>query len=158
MEWPVGPVTKGHILAWFPWGGTLVSRRVQGKDIIAACENSVSCLPMVIRVFFQPHPCKAFGKFGHFSGVSFEYTEKNEPGNRVHKVLINGEPLKLEEEYSVATTEYLAGGGDGYESLTHGHWIVRQEEGAEVISVLLAWFKEHKSLSLKLNGWLKNID
>jgi hypothetical protein len=56
---------------------------------------------------------KAFGKFGHYSGLTFEYSEKKEVGSRVSDVVVNATPLDPEKMYSIATTEFLANGGDG---------------------------------------------
>lgn len=56
---------------------------------------------------------QVYGKFGHFSGLRFEYSANKPAGERVSAIWINGEEMDPEKEYSVATTEYLAGGGDG---------------------------------------------
>jgi 5'-nucleotidase len=40
-------------------------------------------------------------------------------GSRVVKITVGGQPLDLNQIYSVATNNFVAGGGDGYTIFTH---------------------------------------
>jgi len=81
---------------------------LQGKDIITALEVG----------FSQVEEIK--GGFPHVAGIQVKYNSKADAGSRVVSVTINGEKLEPNTEYSVATSDYLANGGDGYFPLFRG--------------------------------------
>ncbi|AJD92202.1 protein UshA [Jeotgalibacillus malaysiensis] len=98
-----GDVTRGEVEEVLPFVNTLVKMNVTGEQIMAALEHSVRLSP-------EPN-----GGFLHISGFSFEYDSSKAPGSRVTEVLVGGEPLDLEAEYTVATNDFTASGGDGYD-------------------------------------------
>ena len=51
------------------------------------------------------------------SGLAFAYKPEAPPGKRVTEVTVGGEPLNPERVYAVATNDFLAAGGDGFEVL-----------------------------------------
>jgi 5'-nucleotidase len=79
---------------------------VTGKDLWAALENGVSQVET------------GGGRFPQISGMSFKYDSTKPAGERVLEVKIGGEPIDLEKTYRVATNDFLAAGGDGYEVFT----------------------------------------
>jgi 2',3'-cyclic-nucleotide 2'-phosphodiesterase (5'-nucleotidase family) len=48
------------------------------------------------------------------------YDPKAEGGKRVREVTVGGAPLDPAKAYRVATSDYMAGGGDGYAALAKG--------------------------------------
>lgn len=100
-----GAVTRGDALAIFPFGNKLVKAEIAGKDIRAMLEHSVN---------YYPYP---FGGFLNVSGITFAFDPTRPQGQRVENILVNGEPLDENKIYTIATTDFTATGGDGYEML-----------------------------------------
>jgi 2',3'-cyclic-nucleotide 2'-phosphodiesterase (5'-nucleotidase family) len=75
-----------------------------GEQILAALENGFSRVE------------EAQGRLPHVSGMTVDVDLSQPAGQRVTSVTVNGEPLDPTRTYTVATNDYMAGGGDGYES------------------------------------------
>lgn len=104
-----GDVTKGDILTVLPFGNYVVVKKVTGANIIAALEHSVSAYPELA------------GSFLHVGGIRFTFDPAQKAGSRVVSVTLrNGSQIDPLETYSVATNDFLADGGDGFEMLKSG--------------------------------------
>jgi len=99
----VGDITLGNAFEVFPFGNTLVTIEVTGATIKAALEHGVDAYPEVA------------GKFPHVAGMTYKIDPSKEVGNRVVEILVNGEEIDLEKTYALATNDFMASGGDGYE-------------------------------------------
>lgn len=100
-----GPITVGDIFNVLPFDNTLVVLEVIGADIKAALERSVSEYP------------NQLGAFLHVSGLSFEFDPAKALGERVVSVSVDNKPLDEKKVYTVATNDFVAAGGDGYDML-----------------------------------------
>lgn len=98
-----GPVTVGDVFNVLPFDNTLVVLEVPGADIKAALERSVSAYP------------DQLGAFLHVSGLSFEFDPEKISGERVVSVSVDNKPLDEKKVYTVATNDFIAAGGDGYD-------------------------------------------
>jgi 5'-nucleotidase/UDP-sugar diphosphatase len=104
-EYPAGTVlTRGDILAELPFGNVTVKLELTGEQILAGLENGFSQVREVA------------GRFPQISGMTVEVDLDKVPGERVVSVMVGGEPLDPAKTYTVATNDFMAGGGDGYES------------------------------------------
>jgi len=54
------------------------------------------------------------GRFPQVSGIRFVFDPLLPVGKRVRSVIVDGKPLNPVEEYTVATLDFIAAGGDGY--------------------------------------------
>jgi 5'-nucleotidase len=54
------------------------------------------------------------------SGLAFSFRMSRPVGQRVLEVSVGGAPLDPDRTYRVATIDYLASGGDGYETFLEG--------------------------------------
>lgn len=100
---PAGDITLKHVYDVLPFFNLLVTVEVTGADIMAALEHGVARSP------------ETDANFPHFSGLSFEFDAARAPGSRVTSVtMANGTPLNLTANYTLATSEFLQVGGDGY--------------------------------------------
>jgi len=75
---------------------------LNGVQLRAALEHGVS------RVEFRD------GAFPQISGMTLIYDPAAPPGRRITTITVGGRPLEWEKEYTVATNDFLAAGGDGY--------------------------------------------
>ncbi|MGE5588379.1 MAG: bifunctional metallophosphatase/5'-nucleotidase [Clostridia bacterium] len=100
-----GPISVGEIFTTLPFDNTLVVLEVSGANVKAALERAVSEYP------------KELGAFLQVSGVEFEFDPSRPAGGRVTSVKVAGVPLDPNKLYKVATNDFMAAGGDGYEML-----------------------------------------
>ncbi|HHY32527.1 MAG TPA: multifunctional 2',3'-cyclic-nucleotide 2'-phosphodiesterase/5'-nucleotidase/3'-nucleotidase [Firmicutes bacterium] len=100
-----GPITVGEIFTTLPFDNTLVVLEVTGANIKAALEHSVSAYP------------EQLGGFLQVSGLKFEFDPSRPVGQRVTSVTVGGAPLDPNKLYTVATNDFTAAGGDGYDML-----------------------------------------
>lgn len=100
-----GDLTKKDLYTLLPFPNTLVIQEVSGEDLQAALENGVSQVE------------KGAGRFPQIAGMSFTYNPTKPAGQRVVEVKVGGQPLDPKKTYKLATNDFLAIGGDGYESL-----------------------------------------
>jgi 5'-nucleotidase / UDP-sugar diphosphatase len=54
------------------------------------------------------------GRFPQVSGLSFVFDSRRPVGQRIVSVTVGGHPLDRQQEYTVATLDFMASGGDGY--------------------------------------------
>lgn len=99
---PKGPIQVKHIYTTLPFDNYIVAVRLTGKQIREALEHGVAKVE------------EGAGAFPQVSGIAFSYAPSAPAGSRIRKVTIGGKPLDPAKEYSVATNDFLAAGGDGY--------------------------------------------
>ncbi|MCR5353544.1 MAG: bifunctional metallophosphatase/5'-nucleotidase [Clostridiales bacterium] len=112
-----GEITYQDVLDILPFFNEVVTAKVSGKMLVDALEFGVSFLP------------KASGGFPQVSGITYkvnkeipssvQINEKNQfvsidGVRRVSDVKIDGEEVDPEKTYTLAITQYLLTGGDGY--------------------------------------------
>ena len=99
-------ITRRTIATELPFRATLTVISVSGKQLLEALEVGFAGLE------------GSRGTFPQISGMKVEYDSSAPQGKRVISVLINGNRLDADKKYRLATTDYLASGGDGYVTLT----------------------------------------
>ena len=119
---PEGDVTRGDILEIFPFGNTIKTGEVSGKVLRSILEHSVYAYP------------SSFGGFLDVSGLTFSFDPKSPEGSKVKSVMVNGEPLIDSKTYTISTTDFQFGGGDGYSMMT-GLKITGQSNTTEEIVI-----------------------
>lgn len=101
-------LTRRDILSELPFRNDTTIIKISGSKIWAAMENAISLVE------------KAKGRFLHVSGMNVMYCPDLPPGERIMSIRINGEPLRENQKYMLATYDYLINGGDGFEMLRTG--------------------------------------
>jgi 5'-nucleotidase/UDP-sugar diphosphatase len=96
-------ITRRDIATELPFRTNVTVLSLTGEQLTQALENSVS------EVEFMK------GRFLQVSGITFTYSIKKPAGERIQTINVNGRPLDPKQKYSVATSDYLANGGDGYD-------------------------------------------
>lgn len=97
-----GDVTRGDLTTILPFDNTLVALRVSGQQIKEALEHSLAPYPL------------PWGGFLQVSGLHLTFDPAAPAGARVRDIVVAGEPLVLDRDYTVATNSFIALGGDGY--------------------------------------------
>ncbi|MFT6269824.1 MAG: 2',3'-cyclic-nucleotide 2'-phosphodiesterase (5'-nucleotidase family) [Alphaproteobacteria bacterium] len=99
-------ITRRTIATELPYRSTLSVISVSGQQLTDALEVGFAGLDILK------------GTFPQISGMQVEFDSSAPHGERVLSVLINGQQLDTNKQYRLATTNYLAAGGDGYASLS----------------------------------------
>ena len=121
---PAGPLSKKDINALLPFLNVVVMLEVPGKVLKEVLERSVGAYP------------REFGGFLQVSGVSFTFDPARPAGQRIVRVLVNGELLDPERRYTLATNSYTAAGGDGYAMLATAKPLVFPQDGPGLVETL----------------------
>jgi len=109
---PAGTLTRGDVLKILPFANKVVKLEVIGDALRAALENGLS-----------QHERTA-GRFPQVSGLRYAFDPKKPAGARLTSVTVGGKPLDPAARYSLATFEFLMGGGDGYTMLQQAKVLV----------------------------------
>lgn len=124
-------LSRADLMAEMPFGNTALLLEVDGATILAALENGVSKAPALA------------GRFPQVSGLSFAYAPQAEPGKRIRQVSIQGQKLDRDRRYRLATSNYLAEGGDGYAMLKGAKRLINAEAADLLVNIvadrLRAW-------------------
>jgi 5'-nucleotidase/UDP-sugar diphosphatase len=97
-----GPITLGDAFRVLAFDNTVVTMRLTGAQLREALENGVSQVE------------GGGGRFPQVSGVAFVFDRTRPPGQRVLEVRVGNQPIDPARAYTLATNDFLAGGGDGY--------------------------------------------
>lgn len=128
-----GEIKVADIYSTLPFDNTLAVVKLRGMDIIEALEHSVRLLP------------DQNGGFLQVSGITFEVEPKAIPGARVINVKVNGRPISTADYYTVATNDFLAAGGDGYETFKNG--ILVADTGVMLRDVMVDYFLANPTIT-----------
>ena len=159
---PKGEITFKEVYAVLPFNNYLVAIKLTGKQIKEALEHGVSGVE------------EGAGRFPQVSGISFTYSRQAPPGSRVKEIRIGGAPLDPKKEYVVATNDFMAAGGDGYQAFGEalkssrdyaniggalkGEKLVYNDAGRWLRTIVIDYIREHKKIAPKVDGRIKETD
>jgi 5'-nucleotidase len=132
---PVGNLTRGDVLAMHPFGSVSCKVEVSGSTILAALNHGVGRLG------------ESLGRFPQVSGLTLRVVPSAPPGARVQDVRIGGAPLDPERRYTLAITEYMLQGGDGYSMFADARVLVGPSQGDLLVSSLEALIRARSVVS-----------
>ncbi|HUH00945.1 MAG TPA: 5'-nucleotidase C-terminal domain-containing protein [Kofleriaceae bacterium] len=115
-----GPVTSADLEIILPFANELVIKDVTGAALRSTLERSVSVIPSERKGWFL-HPSASLRYAADCAQsaqvVDADGTAIEQEGARITGVTIGGVALDDEATYSVATTAFVAAGGDGHVAL-----------------------------------------
>ena len=117
-------LTRKDILTELPFGNATILMELSGADLRAALENGVSQVE------------DKAGRFPQIAGMTMTYDPKAAAGSRVVEAKVGGVPLDPARIYTVATNDYMAGGGDGYATLRNGNLLI-DTSGATLMATMV---------------------
>ncbi len=97
-----GEIRVKDVYSSLPFGNYIVAIRLTGRRIAEALEHGVAG--------------KEGGEFPQVAGLSFKYSPSGAKGARIREILIAGQSVDPGKEYTIATNDFLAAGGDGYKA------------------------------------------
>ena len=138
-----GDITKGDVIKVLPFGNYLVLKEVKGIDILNALEHGVVSYPELA------------GGFPQVGGMIFKLDPSKEAGKRISDVMIGGKPLDINRTYKLATNDFMAAGGDGYEMLKDGK-VLAEYPGLD--EIVMEYIKELGTIDKKVEGRMTVVE
>jgi 2',3'-cyclic-nucleotide 2'-phosphodiesterase (5'-nucleotidase family) len=158
---PKGTILVKNVYTVLPFDNYIVAIRLSGDRIRQALEHGVSGVET------------GSGSFPQVSGLSFIYDPAAPPGSRVREVLIGGMPLAADREYTVATNDFLAAGGDGYTAfgdavrtsrdfsitggVMKGEKLVYSDSGRWLRDVVIEWLRGKKRIEPGVDSRVREV-
>ena len=136
-------LTRKDILTELPFGNTVVLMELAGVDLRAALENGVSRVEDVA------------GRFPQVSGMRLVYDPAAPAGNRIVEIEVGGTPLDPAKVYTVATNDYMAGGGDGYASLGNGRLLIDASGAILMATMVMDYIESLGTVSPAVDGRIR---
>jgi len=133
-------LTRRDVLTELPFGNKTMKLEVTGETIWAALENGVSEVEI------------SAGRFPQVSGLTFKADLRKPKGQRVTEVIIAGKPLDRAATYTLATNDYMYGGGDGYVMLKEAKPLLGVRDAKLMANDVMAYIAAAKSVAVKVEG------
>ena len=140
-EYPAGTVlTRADIFAELPFGNKTVKLEVPGSVLKDALTNGFSQADM------------GAGRFPQISGMTVMVDLARRPSERVIAVTVGGKPLDPAATYTLATNDFMAGGGDGYAVLKDAKVLLGPIDAQLVASQVIDHVAALKTIAPKVDG------
>jgi 2',3'-cyclic-nucleotide 2'-phosphodiesterase (5'-nucleotidase family) len=156
-----GEMKAKDIYSALPFDNYIVAIKLAGKQMKEALEHGVSGVE------------NEEGRFPQVSGLTFKYSPSEKRGSRVKEISIAGKPIQLDREYIVATNDFMAVGGDGYEAfggaiksskdfsvmggMMKGEKVVYSDSSRWLRDVVVEFIKAKKKISPKVEGRIVEV-
>jgi len=139
-------ITRRDIVKELPFKGKVVLLSVKGSQLISALKNGFSQID------------NAKGRFPQVSGIQVTYSSQAPPGKRKVSLYINDVKVEPAKMYKLATSDYIANGGDGYHALRLGKRIDDKAQTKFIYEVVIEHIKAKRVIGPKVEGRIVDID
>jgi 2',3'-cyclic-nucleotide 2'-phosphodiesterase/3'-nucleotidase len=133
-------ITQKLVVNVLPFPNNVVELEVAGETLLQALENGVS------RVEEQS------GRFPQVSGIEYTYDPGAAVGERIVEATLEGEEIDPEGTYELATNDFVAGGGDGYEMFADATRLLPSNEGALLSDLVATTIEAEGTISPTTEG------
>jgi 5'-nucleotidase / UDP-sugar diphosphatase len=154
-----GPIKISDVYAAVPFDNYIVAIKLTGQQIRDSLEHGVSSIE------------EKAGRFLQVSGLVFTLDRLAPKGSRVKDVLIGGNQLVTDREYTIATNDFLAAGGDEYKAFgdavksskdytvvggaMKGDKLVYSDSGRWLRDVVIDFIKIKREIAPKVEGRIR---
>ncbi|MGJ8679332.1 bifunctional metallophosphatase/5'-nucleotidase [Paraglaciecola sp.] len=140
-------LTRRDIATELPFRSRITRVSATGEQIKQALEHGVSEVQLIR------------GKFPHVSGLSYEFTASHKVGQRISNIKVSGQKINLNKSYTVATSDYLANGGDGFISFSNKLEVHAINASLPLISdIVILNIQKNPYIKPKIDGRIVRID
>jgi 2',3'-cyclic-nucleotide 2'-phosphodiesterase (5'-nucleotidase family) len=136
-------LTRKDVLTELPFGNVVVLLELSGADLLATLENGVSKVE------------DGAGRFPQVSNMTFVYDPAAPAGSRIVEATVGGATLDPSKTYTVATNDYIAGGGDGYASLKRGKTLIDASGGTLMATMVMDYITAKGTVAPKAEGRIR---
>ena len=146
-KYPPGTaITRRMVLRELPFGNRAVVLELSGRALRHVLEHSVSAID------------EDSGRFLQVSGLSFAYDPSQPAGSRVVTIDVGDMALDPQARYTVATNDFLAGGGDGYQAFETADIIIGAADGRVLANLLADDISATGTISADREGRIRRLD
>ncbi|PSP54625.1 2',3'-cyclic-nucleotide 2'-phosphodiesterase [Halobacteriales archaeon QS_1_67_19] len=110
-------ITERWVVDVLPFPNNVAALEVTGETLLAALENGVSRVEELA------------GRFPQVSGLRYAYNPDNPVGDRIVRATVGVDRIRSEDTYTLATNDFVSGGGDGYKMLAEAEVLLSGNEG-----------------------------
>ncbi|SMF53983.1 2',3'-cyclic-nucleotide 2'-phosphodiesterase/5'-or 3'-nucleotidase, 5'-nucleotidase family [Tistlia consotensis] len=140
---PGSKLTARDILSELPFGNRTLLLEVSGAELRAALENGLSQV------------ADAAGRFPQVSGMTVLADLSQPVGQRVQSIKVKGLPLDPKARYTLATNDFLARGGDGYDMLSGAKVVVSANDAGLMANQVIAYIRSIGYVAPQIEGRLQ---
>jgi 5'-nucleotidase/UDP-sugar diphosphatase len=133
-------LTRRDVLAELPFSNKVFVLQVTGKQLRAALEQGFAKADNLT------------GAFPQVSGLKLRADLSQPVGARVLSVEIGGKPVEETATYRLATSDFLARGGDGYSALTGAEVLVGDTDARLLTDVVIEHLAGQKTVGATIEG------
>jgi 5'-nucleotidase len=142
-----GDITVEEVNSILPYSNYIVKATVKGSVIKGMLEVGVSRYP------------EESGGFLQVSGMSFAFDPAKEAMSRVSDVMVGGVALDENADYTLATNDFLAGGGDSFDVLKEPFAQGTPIANGDLTNIFITYLGNHQTdLAPKLEGRIVILD
>ena len=145
---PAGDISIGQVYEVLPFDNYMVGADISGKQLLGALENGVSQVEGVQ------------GRFLQVAGMRFKWDGSAPPGKRIISADVNilddYQPVEADKIYRVVTSDYVAGGGDGFTDIKAAANQVNL--ATPLTDVVSEYLNQHSPVSPQVEGRIIRID
>ncbi len=153
-------LTIENILRAFPFANLMLMKKMKGHVLLKGLERSATYFDyrynqlVVSELFIKPK--EEHYHYDYFAGVTYDVSAGQPFGQRVSNVLVNGQPLDLEKEYTIGMTDYRATGTGGYDF--YADCEVVGVSTTDIQELVLDYLHHHENLDLPRLSQVNIID
>ena len=133
-------ITRRDIMSEMAFGNQIAVLEISGRAIKAGLENGFSLLP------------RAAGRFPQVSGLKIDIDPSRPAGQRVVSVKVGDAPLEDAKIYKLATNDFLARGGDGYEAFNNVRELIPGHDGPLMANEIIKYLEKIKTVRNGVEG------
>lgn len=142
-----GPLSRREVRTWLPFENNVIVLSASGKVLRQALEHG---LDKVIKSGVS-------GAMPQVSGIRLRYDASKPAGQRIISITVGGQPLDENKNYRLATTTFLAGGGDAYNMLNGLPMLVHSEGSPLDADMVVQAIIKAKVIAPKIDGRIERI-
>jgi 2',3'-cyclic-nucleotide 2'-phosphodiesterase (5'-nucleotidase family) len=140
-EYPAAAkLTRKDILTELPFGNKTVKLELAGSQLREAIENGLSQVET------------GAGRFPQISGMTMAVDLDKPAGERVVEIMIGGAALDPAKTYIVATNDFMARGGDGYDALAKGRQLINAIDATLMASQVIDYIAAKGTVAPQVEG------
>ena len=156
-----GEIRVKDVYSVLPFDNYVVAIKLTGKQIVGALEHGLSGIE------------EGEGRFPQISGMTLKYSPGGSKGKRVTEIQVAGIPIDPSRDYSVATNDFLASGGDGYKAfgeavkssrdfevvggMMKGEKVVFSDSGRWLRDIVVDYIREKRKIAPKREGRIEEV-
>jgi 5'-nucleotidase / UDP-sugar diphosphatase len=137
---PGASITRRDILAEMPFSNRMVTLEIKGNELRRAIENGLSRLPT------------ASGRFPQVSGLTIEADPSRPVNSRVLSLKVDGVPVDDDKTYKIATNDFLARGGDGYDMFRDANHILHADDSPMLANEIMVYLRRVGTVRTGVEG------